>query len=169
VVQQCRPDDLDSVRQRYKELEIPAEVLTYIEDMAGRLRDAHLFIGRAGASTVAELSAAGRPAILVPFGAATDDHQTFNAREITQAGGARTIKQSEFTPEVLAQQVNAVALDPDALANAAARSLSVGRPHAASNLADLVERIGQGLAPIEVGPAAAPVVAPAFGVQGVPA
>ncbi|QIK79226.1 undecaprenyldiphospho-muramoylpentapeptide beta-N-acetylglucosaminyltransferase [Sphingomonas piscis] len=169
VVQQCRPDDLDSVRERYKQLEIPAEVLTYIEDMAGRLRDAHLFIGRAGASTVAELSAAGRPAILVPFGAATDDHQTFNAREITQAGGARTIQQSDFTPDVLARQVEAIALDPDALANAASRALSVGRPHAASDLADLVERIGKGIAPIIVGPVSEPVAAPAFAAQGVPA
>lgn len=170
VVQQCRPDDLEQVRDRYKALGIPAEVLTYIEDMTGRLADAHLFIGRAGASTVAELSAAGRPAILVPFGAATDDHQTFNAREITQAGGARTIKQSDFTPEVLARQIEVLAREPQALANAANRSLSVGRPHAASDLADLVERVGQGIAPIEVGPVAVRVKAPAFGaVQGVPA
>jgi UDP-N-acetylglucosamine--N-acetylmuramyl-(pentapeptide) pyrophosphoryl-undecaprenol N-acetylglucosamine transferase len=169
VVQQCRPDDVESVRERYQALEIPAEVLTYIEDMAGRLGEAHLFIGRAGASTVAELSAAGRPAILVPFAAATDDHQTFNAREITQAGGARAIKQSDFTPEVLARQIEALASDPQALANAAGRSLSVGRPHAASDLADLVERIGQGLAPLDVGPAAVRVKTPAFAAQGVPA
>jgi len=169
VVQQCRPDDLAAVRERYQELEIPAEVLTYIEDMAGRLGDAHLFIGRAGASTVAELSAAGRPAILVPYGAATDDHQTYNAREITEAGGARSIPQGEFTPEILARQIEAVALDPQALANAAARALSVGRPHAASDLADLVERVGQGMAPIEVGPAAVPLKSSGFAVQGVPA
>jgi UDP-N-acetylglucosamine--N-acetylmuramyl-(pentapeptide) pyrophosphoryl-undecaprenol N-acetylglucosamine transferase len=168
VVQQCRPDDLEQVRERYQALEIPAEVLTYIEDMAGRLADAHLFIGRAGASTVAELSAAGRPAILVPFGAATDDHQTFNAREITQAGGARTIKQGEFTPEVLARQIEVLAREPQSLANAAGRSLSVGRPHAASDLADLVERVGQGIAPIEVGPARVRVGSPAF-AAGVPA
>jgi UDP-N-acetylglucosamine--N-acetylmuramyl-(pentapeptide) pyrophosphoryl-undecaprenol N-acetylglucosamine transferase len=169
VVQQCRPDDVEQVRDRYKALGIPAEVLTYIEDMAGRLRDAHLFIGRAGASTVSELSAAGRPAILVPFGAATDDHQTFNAREITQAGGARTIKQSDFTPELLARQIEALAQDPQALANAAARALSVGRPHAASDLADIVERVGQGVAPVEVGPVSAPIGPPAFAAAGVPA
>jgi UDP-N-acetylglucosamine--N-acetylmuramyl-(pentapeptide) pyrophosphoryl-undecaprenol N-acetylglucosamine transferase len=117
---------------------------------------------------VAELSAAGRPAILVPFGAATDDHQTFNAREITQAGGARTIKQGEFTPEVLARQIEVLAREPQSLANAAGRSLSVGRPHAASDLADLVERVGQGIAPIEVGPARVRVGSPAF-AAGVPA
>jgi UDP-N-acetylglucosamine--N-acetylmuramyl-(pentapeptide) pyrophosphoryl-undecaprenol N-acetylglucosamine transferase len=167
VVQQCRPEDVASVRARYQELGIPAEVITYIEDMPGRLGEAHLFIGRAGASTVAELSAAGRPAILVPYAAATDDHQTFNAREITEAGGARTIKQSDFTAEVLAQQIAALAEDPQALANAAARSLSVGRPRAASDLADLVEQVGQGVAPVQVGPA--PVTSSAFAVQGVPA
>ena len=64
VVQQCRPDDIERVRGRYAELGIPAELMTYIEDMPDKLADAHLVIGRAGASTIAELTAAGRPAIL---------------------------------------------------------------------------------------------------------
>ena len=106
-----------------------------------------------GASTIAELTTAGRPAILVPFPAATDDHQTANAREITKAGGARTIPQPQFTPPVLARQIEAMAADPVALGNAAARALSVGRPHAARDLADLVERIGNREAPLLVGPA----------------
>ena len=169
VVQQCRPEDLGPVRERYQALEIPAEVITYIEDMPARLAEAHLFIGRAGASTVAELSAAGRPAILVPYGAATDDHQTYNAREITEAGGARTIKQANFTPEVLAEQIAVLAQDPQSLANAAARALSVGRPHAASDLADLVEQIGRGVVPLDVGPVAASAPSTAFAAQGVPA
>src|SRR3954468_2648501 len=98
VVQQCRPEDIERVRGRYAELGIPAELLTYIEDMPDKLADAHLVIGRAGASTIAELTAAGRPAILIPFPAATDDHQTANAREMTRVGGARTIQQTGFTP-----------------------------------------------------------------------
>ena len=151
VVQQCRPDDIERIRKRYAELGIPAELLTYIEDMPDKLADAHLVIGRAGASTIAELTAAGRPAILIPFAAATDDHQTANARDMTRAGGARTIQQSGFTPLVLARQIEAMAADPVALNNAAARALSVGRPHAARDLADLVERIGNGLAPVAVG------------------
>jgi len=158
VVQQCRPDDIERVRGQYAELGIPAELMTYIEDMATKLADAHLFIGRAGASTVAELSAAGRPAILIPFAAATDDHQTANARELVKAGGARAIAQDNFTPEVLARQIEALAMDPVALNNAAARALSVGRPHAARDLADLVERIGNGVAPVVVGPALSPRV-----------
>jgi UDP-N-acetylglucosamine--N-acetylmuramyl-(pentapeptide) pyrophosphoryl-undecaprenol N-acetylglucosamine transferase len=151
VVQQCRPDDIERVRKQYADLCIPAELMTYIEDMEAKLTDCHLMIGRAGASTIAELTAAGRPAILVPFAAATDDHQTANAREMVKAGGARAIRQEDFTPEVLARQIEALAMDPVALNNAAGRALSVGRPHAARDLADLVERIGNGVAPVAVG------------------
>jgi UDP-N-acetylglucosamine--N-acetylmuramyl-(pentapeptide) pyrophosphoryl-undecaprenol N-acetylglucosamine transferase len=158
VVQQCRPDDIDRVRQQYADLGIPAELVTYIEDIPAKLADAHLLIGRAGASTVAELSAAGRPAILVPFAAATDDHQTANARELVRAGGARAIAQANFTPDVLARQIEALAIDPVALNNAAARALSVGRPHAARDLADLIERIGNGVAPVAVGSSLSPRV-----------
>jgi UDP-N-acetylglucosamine--N-acetylmuramyl-(pentapeptide) pyrophosphoryl-undecaprenol N-acetylglucosamine transferase len=158
VVQQCRPDDIERVRGLYAELGIPAELTTYIEEMAEKLADAHLVIGRAGASPVAELSAAGRPAILIPFAAATDDHQTANARELVKAGGARAIAQGNFTPDVLARQIEALAMDPVALNNAAARALSVGRPHAARDLADLVERIGDGVAPVLVGSSLSPRV-----------
>lgn len=167
IVQQCRPEDIERVRAQYAELGIPAELTTYIEDMPGKLADAHLVIGRAGASTVAELTAAGRPAILIPFAAATDDHQIANAREMVEAGGARAIQETSFTPEVLARQIEALAMDPVALANAAGRALSVGRPHAARDLADLVERVGGGLAPVAVGLALSPrrrAVAPAGGV-----
>ena len=87
VIQQCRADDIEAVRSRYAELGIPAELMTYIEDMPDKLAEAHLVIARAGASTIAELTAAGRPAILIPFPSATDDHQTANAREMTKAGG----------------------------------------------------------------------------------
>ena len=151
VVQQCRADDIEEVRARYAALNIPAELLTYIEDMPDRLAEAHLVIARAGASTIAELTAAGRPAILVPLPIATDDHQTVNAREMAKAGGARMIPQDEFTSEALSAQIDAIAGDPQALANAAERALSVGRPHATSDLADLVERIAGGTAPVLVG------------------
>ena len=168
VVQQCRADDIEAVRARYAALNIPAELLTYIEDMPVRIGDAHLVIARAGASTIAELTAAGRPAILVPLPIATDDHQTVNAREMAKAGGARMIIQSEFSPATLAAQVEMIASDPQALANAAGRALSVGRPHATRDLANLVERIANHLAPIEVGPAIAKP-APVRFAKGVPA
>ncbi|MBA3835652.1 MAG: undecaprenyldiphospho-muramoylpentapeptide beta-N-acetylglucosaminyltransferase [Sphingomonas sp.] len=168
VVQQCRGDDIEAVRARYAALNIPAELLTYIQDMPARIGDAHLVIARAGASTIAELTAAGRPAILVPLPSATDDHQTVNAREMAKAGGARMIVQSYFTPAALAAQVEAIAGDPQALANAAGRALSVGRPHATRDLANLVERIANRLSPIEVGPASVRPKPSSFAV-GVPA
>jgi len=169
VMQQCRPDDIEAVRARYAELGIPAELMTYIEDMPAKLAEAHLVIGRAGASTIAELTAAGRPAILVPYPSATDDHQTANAQEIAKAGGARAIPEPQFTPDVLARQIEVMAQDPQALANAAARALSVGRPHAARDLADLIERVGGGASPVAVGPVLSPRVRAEAPEGGVPA
>jgi UDP-N-acetylglucosamine--N-acetylmuramyl-(pentapeptide) pyrophosphoryl-undecaprenol N-acetylglucosamine transferase len=143
VTQQCREEDIERVRALYAELAIPADLATYLPDMPERLNWSHLVIARAGASTIAELTAAGRPAILVPLPSATDDHQTFNAREMAKAGGARMIAQNRFTAVELAKQMQKLALDPSALANAAARARAVGRPNAAADLADLVERTGR--------------------------
>ena len=142
VTQQCRAEDLDAARKRYAEHGIPAELGTYFEDMASRLADAHLFIGRAGASTIAELTAAGRPAILVPLPIATDDHQAWNVREMVAAGGARAIRQTGFTAKELAKQIQAMAMQPDTLANAAHGAWNCGLPHAVRDLADLVESFG---------------------------
>ncbi len=147
VTQQCRPEDIDAVRQRYANHDIPAELGTYFGDMQARLADAHLFIGRAGASTIAELTAVGRPAILVPLPIATDDHQAANVREIVKAGGARSIRQPFFTAKELAKQINALAQHPETLATAAHAAWNCGRPKAASDLADLVESFGA--APIQ--------------------
>ncbi|WP_144097648.1 undecaprenyldiphospho-muramoylpentapeptide beta-N-acetylglucosaminyltransferase [Croceicoccus sediminis] len=142
VTQQCRAADIDTVREAYKRHEIPAELGTYFEDMAERLADAHLFIGRAGASTIAELTAVGRPAILIPLPSAMDDHQSANARDMAEAGGARSIRQDLFTPEELARQIEAMAADPETLGNAAHMAWNCGRPNAAKDLADLVESFG---------------------------
>jgi UDP-N-acetylglucosamine--N-acetylmuramyl-(pentapeptide) pyrophosphoryl-undecaprenol N-acetylglucosamine transferase len=143
VTQQCRAEDIEQVRKRYAELEIPADLATYMEDLPERLAWSHLVIARAGASTIAELTAAGRPAILVPLPSATDDHQTANAREMARSGGARVISQRAFTPIELAKQMQKLGLDPEALANAAARAAAVGHPRATQALADLVERVGR--------------------------
>lgn len=166
VVQQCRADDIEQVRDAYRKLEIPAELSTYIEDMPAKLGEAHLVIARSGASTIAELTVAGRPAILIPLPSAMDDHQTANAREMARAGGARMIPQKDFTPGTLARQIEALAADPEALANAAGRALSVGRPRAASDLADLVERVANKQAPLLVGPANSPAPAVSLSPAG---
>ncbi len=141
VTHQARIEDIDAVRAKYAEHEIPAELATYLPDLPEQLAWAHLVIARAGASTLAELTVAGRPAILVPLPSATDDHQTVNAREMTKAGGARTIAQKDFTPVELAKQMQKLGLDPAALENAAGRARGCGRPEAASDLADLVESL----------------------------
>ena len=142
VTQQCRPEDIEMVRARYAAHQIPAELGTYFEDMDARLAETHLFIGRAGASTIAELTAVGRPGILVPLPIATDDHQAANAFELVKAGGARAIRQPGFLPKELAKQVQAIALAPDALAHAAHAAWNCGFPDAVSDLADLVESFG---------------------------
>ncbi|TCM18075.1 UDP-N-acetylglucosamine-N-acetylmuramylpentapeptide N-acetylglucosamine transferase [Novosphingobium sp. PhB165] len=142
VIQQCRAEDIEAVRARYAGHGIPAELATYFEDMAERLAGAHLFIGRSGASTIAELTDVGRPAILIPLPIATDDHQAANTREIVAAGGARAIRQESFTATTLAKQIQAMALHPETLANAAHASWNCGYPNAASDLADLVESFG---------------------------
>jgi UDP-N-acetylglucosamine--N-acetylmuramyl-(pentapeptide) pyrophosphoryl-undecaprenol N-acetylglucosamine transferase len=145
VTQQCRAEDIEAVRAKYTSLSIPADLATYMADMPDKLAWAHLVIARAGASTIAELTAAGRPAILIPLPSATDDHQSSNAREMAKAGGARMIAQNDFTPIELAKQMQKLGLDPKALANAAARARAVGRPNAARDLADLVESTGRDL------------------------
>ncbi len=141
VTHQARVEDIDEVRRKYAEHGIPAEIATYLPDLPERLAWAHIVIARAGASTISELTAAGRPAILVPLPTATDDHQTANAREISAAGGARTIPQRAFTAQELAKQIQKLGLDPEGLAHAAACARSVGRPDAVRDLADLVESI----------------------------
>ncbi len=155
VTQQCRPEDIDKVRARYAELDIPADLATFLGDLPERLGWSHLFIGRSGASTIAELTAAGRPAILVPYPSATDDHQTANAREMAANGGARAIPQHRFTAQELAKQMQKMALEPGALENAARRARDAGYPGATAALADLVEQLGAPPAPAYVGPAAA--------------
>ena len=142
VTQQCRPEDIERVRERYRAHDIPAELATYFEDMAARLAEAHLFIGRAGASTIAELTAVGRPAILIPLPIATDDHQAANTRELVKTGGARMIRQANFTAKELAKQIQVLAQRPHTLATAAHGSWNCGRPRAVEDLADLVESFG---------------------------
>ena len=148
VTHQARLEDIEAVRGKYAEHSIPAEIATYLPDLPERLAWAHIVIARAGASTIAELTAAGRPAILVPLPTATDDHQTANAREISEAGGARAIPQRAFTAQELAKQIEKLGLDSEGLALAAARARSCGHPYAVRDLADLVESIHAPAAPI---------------------
>ncbi|RZF64562.1 undecaprenyldiphospho-muramoylpentapeptide beta-N-acetylglucosaminyltransferase [Sphingomonas populi] len=151
VTHQARVEDIEACRAKYKELDIAADLATYLPDLPEHLAWSHLVIARAGASTLSELTCAGRPAILVPLPSATDDHQTVNAREMTLAGGARTIDQRAFTPVELAKQMQRLGLDPAALQNAAVRARGCGRPDAARDLADLVESLGETKGDLPIG------------------
>lgn len=167
VTQQCRPEDIEAVRETYRRLEIPADLSTYIDDMPTKLGWSHLVIGRAGASTIAELTVAGRPAILVPLPGAMDDHQTDNAQEMARAGGARSIPQTQFTAVELAKQMQKMAMEPGALENAAKRARACGRPDAVKDMADLIESIGT--APIIPTRLKAEPVASSHNLAGAPA
>jgi UDP-N-acetylglucosamine--N-acetylmuramyl-(pentapeptide) pyrophosphoryl-undecaprenol N-acetylglucosamine transferase len=136
VAQQCRPEDLNRTRAAYAEAGVPAELSPFFPDVAGRLATAHLVVARAGASTVAELACAGRPAVLVPLPHAIDDHQTANARALEEAGAAWVVPQPGFTPAMLSQRLAALLPDPAGLARAAASAARLGRPQAAQTLAD---------------------------------
>lgn len=139
IVQQCRPEDLGRVRAAYDLAGIAAELAPFFQDVAERLALAHLVIARAGASTVAELAIAGRPAILVPLPGAIDDHQSANARALAEARGASVIAQRDLRPEVLRDCLASLLASPDMLAHAARAARGIACPDAAARLADLVE------------------------------
>ena len=139
VVQQCRPEHMDAARAIYAAAGIEAELATFFDDMPARLDAAQLVIGRAGASTVAELTAAGRPAILVPYPAAADDHQSANARAVDRAGGGWLMAENDFTTTALADRILGFIDHPGRLVEAAAKARAMGIPDAAGRLAGLVE------------------------------
>ncbi len=142
VVQQARAEDLDSVRAAYAAIDVASDCAAYFADLPARLGAAHLVISRSGASTMAELAAAGRPAILVPFAAAMDDHQTANAAEFARAGGGPVLSEAQFTPQLLADAIVSLLTVPGALENAARAAKTVGRPDAGARVADLAIQLG---------------------------
>ena len=112
-----------------------------VGDLPARVAGSHLVISRSGASTVAELAAIGRPAILVPLPHALDQDQAANARVLERAGGAISLRQSDFTPERLAGEITALATAPQKLVAMAAAARSQGSTDAAERLADLVMQV----------------------------
>ena len=141
ITQQCREEDIDAVRALYADTKIAVELTTFIEDLPTCLRWAHLVIGRAGASTISELTAAGRPGILVPYPHATDDHQVFNAKEIVTNGGGWIYNNNEFNAKTLAKVLQKMARHPSEVWAAAEQARKIGKPYAANDLADIVERL----------------------------
>jgi UDP-N-acetylglucosamine--N-acetylmuramyl-(pentapeptide) pyrophosphoryl-undecaprenol N-acetylglucosamine transferase len=141
VTQQCREADLAATGAAYRAIGVEADLAAFFADVPERLAGAHLLICRAGASTLAELAAAGRPAILAPYPFATDDHQTMNARALADAGGGWILPHGDFTAEAVAQRLEALLAHPETLAVAARAARTLGVPHAAQHLADLVTEL----------------------------
>jgi UDP-N-acetylglucosamine--N-acetylmuramyl-(pentapeptide) pyrophosphoryl-undecaprenol N-acetylglucosamine transferase len=136
--QQVPGEAIERIGAIYRECGVAADLAGFFDDLPTRLAAAHLVICRAGASTTAELAAAGRPAILVPYPTATDDHQTANARALVDAGAAWLLPESSLTAQTLAERLESLLGTPALLTRAAHCAAAVARHHAAERLADLV-------------------------------
>ncbi|MDE2264380.1 MAG: undecaprenyldiphospho-muramoylpentapeptide beta-N-acetylglucosaminyltransferase [Alphaproteobacteria bacterium] len=141
IIQQCRPEDLETVRVAYSAANVKAELAPFFRDLPLRMVRAHLVIARSGAGTVSELATIGRPAILVPLPHALDDNQTPNADALVQVGGGWRVAQKDLTSEKLAGMLTAAFSDPQALAKCAADARKLAKPDATLRLADLVEKL----------------------------
>jgi UDP-N-acetylglucosamine--N-acetylmuramyl-(pentapeptide) pyrophosphoryl-undecaprenol N-acetylglucosamine transferase len=141
IVQQCRPEDMERVQAAYQKLGVTVELQPFFADMPQRIARAHLVIGRSGASTVAELSAIGRPGVLVPLPSAIDNDQLRNAEAFARNGAGWVMREGEFTASDLAAFLTRIKFADGELANAAAAARDLGRPDAAERLADEIERM----------------------------
>jgi UDP-N-acetylglucosamine--N-acetylmuramyl-(pentapeptide) pyrophosphoryl-undecaprenol N-acetylglucosamine transferase len=144
VAHQARDEDAVQVMAFYADHGIDAEVEPFFHDVPRRMSEAQLVISRAGASSVADLTVIGRPAILIPFAAAMDDHQTANARALAEAGAAIVIPESLLTPAALAEQITTILTQPEGAMAMARAAMGLGKPMAAETLADLVEDLSKG-------------------------
>ncbi len=138
IAHQARAEDMERVTAAYDTAGIRAEVQPFFTDIPRRLSEAQLVISRSGASSVADISVIGRPAILIPFAAATGDHQTANARGLVEAQAAILMPESMTTAAALADQVAAVLSDPQAALRRANNALRASRPDATDALVHLV-------------------------------
>ena len=143
IVHQTGERDYNAVRDAYAGREINAEVVPFIGNMAERFAQADLIVCRAGAITAAEIAAAGRAAIFIPFGASTDSHQLRNAQEMERAGAARVITESQLTPQRLTQEIFNLLDQPAELATMAATARRLAKPHAVQDIVNLIEGIAR--------------------------
>jgi UDP-N-acetylglucosamine--N-acetylmuramyl-(pentapeptide) pyrophosphoryl-undecaprenol N-acetylglucosamine transferase len=144
IAQQCRTEDLDRVAEAYRQMRVNVDLQPFFADLPERIADAHLVIARAGASTIAELTVLGRPAILVPLPGALDADQKNNAMLIDAAKAGWIMEQATISPPSLATRLASLFGDPATLQTAAAAAKSLGQPFAVERLADLVEETGRG-------------------------
>jgi UDP-N-acetylglucosamine--N-acetylmuramyl-(pentapeptide) pyrophosphoryl-undecaprenol N-acetylglucosamine transferase len=143
IVHQVRAEQVDAAKAAYTAAKVSADVAPFFTDMGQRLGACHLVISRAGASSVTELQVAGRPAIIIPFAAAADDHQTANAEGLTAVGAADLFTEAEFEPVALSNLLERRLADPHGLAVRAAAARAAAKPEAAKSLADLAESVAR--------------------------
>ena len=142
IVHQTGPNDLEKIRKAYRESAFAnATVVPYLDPIVDQMAAADLIVCRAGAMTIGELSAIGRAAILVPFAAATNNHQELNARVVERAGGAVVLTEAELSPEKLAAAITDIVSDPERAARMGASSKTLSLPSATKNIVDLIEKI----------------------------
>jgi UDP-N-acetylglucosamine--N-acetylmuramyl-(pentapeptide) pyrophosphoryl-undecaprenol N-acetylglucosamine transferase len=141
IVHQTGEHDYNDMRLAYEQRNFNAEVLPFIENMAERFARAHLIVCRAGAITVAEVAAAGRAAIFIPFGAATDAHQMRNAEAMQSAGAARLLPQDELSPDRLTSEIFSLLDHPRKLAEMSERAHPLARRRAVEDIVDLLEGV----------------------------
>jgi UDP-N-acetylglucosamine--N-acetylmuramyl-(pentapeptide) pyrophosphoryl-undecaprenol N-acetylglucosamine transferase len=139
IVHQTGERDYDAVRTAYARAEILAEVVPFINNMPERFAWADMIVSRAGATTAAEIAAAGRAAIFIPFGRATDSHQLRNAQEMSKKGAGRVITESELAGERLSQEIFSLLDNPQDVSRIAAAARTLSFPHAARDIVDLIE------------------------------
>ena len=141
IVQQCRAEDIDRVAEVYASAGISAELAAFFSDLPERIAQSHLVIGRSGASTIAELTVLGRPAILVPLPGSLDADQKNNALIIEAAGAGWVAEQATLSPQSLGTRLTTLLTEPATLTHAAAAARTLGQPRAVEKLADLAERL----------------------------
>lgn len=141
VSHQARGEDFDRVAKYYADQGIDADVQEFFTDIPERMSEAQLVISRSGASSVADISVIGRPSILVPFGAATGDHQTANARGLADAGAAIVIPENLFEVDALSEQIATVLSNSEGALSMALAAVSAGIPDATDRLVAMVETL----------------------------
>ena len=139
VVHQTGERDYNDVRAAYANCRLDAEVTPFLTNMAERFAWADVIVCRAGAITAAEVAAAGRAAIFIPFGRATDSHQLRNAQEMKKAGAGRLITETELTAERLTQEIFSLLDGPGDIAALSARARGLAHPHATREIVNLIE------------------------------
>ncbi len=141
ILWQTGESDYSEISSKVKEKEFKCVVLPFIEDMGSAYAASDIVVSRAGALTLAEITACGKPSILIPFPFATADHQRYNAEALQKQEAARMILQKDLTPEMLAQEIDALLSNEERLSNMAKQSKKMGRPEATSLLVDEMEKL----------------------------